>query len=110
MMSEPISSLTKTRGVLRVALLAFVTGCATVTPHENFKNNLRLRIGWSIDAQFYDLQREHLLSTMTLANGHLEYRYRQANDCVEIYEVDPKTRLIVRTDFEGSDKSCIIQP
>lgn len=97
------------RIVLISCVLVAASGCAGVTPHENFKEGLRLMVGYNIDT-FRSRTRKTLLSESALANGNVEYRFLYRQDCTEIYEVDPKTRLIVRADFEGSERSCTIVP
>src|SRR5438046_1758934 len=84
--------------------------CTGVTPSENFKNNLQRRVGRSFDIPRTDITPELLLSTRVLGSGNIEYRYRYLGDCVQIYEVDPKTRIILRADAEGSATSCILPP
>ena len=86
------------------------TSCVVIMPHENFKNDLRLWVGANIDSPHYNIKPELLLSTRILDNGNIEYRYRYLGDCVRLFEVDPKSRIILRVGFEGSEKFCILPP
>jgi hypothetical protein len=88
-----------------------IASCVTsVTPHDNFKNSLPLTVGTSIDLPRTNINPELLLSTRFLPNGNIEYRYRYLGDCVQKFEVNPKNKIIVRADFEGSETSCISPP
>lgn len=92
----------------------FFTSCTAVTPHENFKISLRTMIGVNMDS--LNMKGSQLISTKILPNNNIEYRYRRIhrrNDpigCIHIFEVDPASRVIVRTDFEGSEYSCSMRP
>ncbi len=92
------------------ALVLLCAACTSVTPHENFVNNLNSRVGRSIDIPRTDLKPTLLLSERQLQNGNVEYRYRYLGNCVQVYEVDPSTRIIKRATWEGSEKSCIAPP
>jgi hypothetical protein len=82
-----------------------------VTPHENFLNSLRLSVGRDIrnHVEFAQYQRK------ILANGNYEFRMtrpygRRRGPCTTIYEVDPISYKILRSDFIGSKEDCIIPP
>ena len=103
------------RNVAVVLFLAhMLLSCTTATPHENFKNGLQLSVGWSIDSQGYSGEGypHLLLSQKTLQNSNLEYRYEGDGfpPCIHIFEVNPRTRIIVRADFEGTERNCYITP
>lgn len=91
-------------------LVVLCAACTTVTPHENFANILNGRVGESFDIPRTDLKPPLLLSERQLQNGNVEYRYRYLGDCVQIYEVEPSTRIIRRAAWKGSEKSCIVPP
>ena len=105
------------RSVATVLLFVYLfVGCTTVTPHENFKNNLQLYVGLTLNDElgFLENGRARLLSKKMLSNGNLEYRYASASGytppCIIIYEINPERRIIVRADFEGTEKNCHIVP
>ena len=55
-----------------------------------------------------------LISKRMLSNGNQEYRFAtvlsQKLPCIEIFEVDPQTGIILKADFEGTEKNCYIIP
>lgn len=54
------------------------------------------------------------LERRALPNGNTEYRYTRrmgrgtTNPCTSIYEVDPKTYIVVRTEFAGAPNDCVV--
>jgi len=55
-----------------------------------------------------------LISTRELPNGNVEKKYLEGfglqRPCIHVYEIDPKTDVIVRADFEGRDEDCVAVP
>jgi hypothetical protein len=98
-------------------LFVLTTSCLSLDPYKNFEVHLQREIGESID----DVRspswsyRPELISTKSLPNGNLEYRYAFENYrgiCRYAFEVDPATRRIVawRYDGEDKDKACFVIP
>jgi hypothetical protein len=101
--------------------LAFVVvlGCATVTPHENYVNALNRTVGknWTWLRTHHQLPSENdLISSEELPNGNVVKKYKSTlgfvrkRTCVSIYEIDPKTELVVGVGFEGTEKDCAFNP
>lgn len=84
-------------------------GCTTVTPQENFKDALYREIGKSIDNSMWAPKR-YLISEKTMSNGNVEYRYRYLRSCQYMFEVEPKSRVIVNARYEGKEFDCVINP
>ena len=102
------------RPYLLLALLA-VGACSSVTPHENFVNGLHDAIGTSVDIEpkLSLCSRMRNTESRALQNGNIEDRqimHRGNRECVYYCEVDPKTRLVVNTRFEGSQDDCAMPP
>lgn len=83
--------------------------------HENFVGGLGTNVGRNFDQLKYSGwdSRGILASTITLPNGHVEYTYdermgKYPRNCQYIFEVDPKTNLVVAARWMG-DK-CILVP
>lgn len=87
------------------------SGCASVTPHENFKDQLYRKVGKNIDnlPPFWARERD-LVDKKTLSNGNVEYRYQGIRSCQYMFEVGPKSRIIVNARFEGKEFDCVINP
>ena len=91
------------------------SGCASVTPHENFKDQLNRKVGKNIDnlPPFWARERD-LIQKKLLINGNVEYRYwglsRGLRSCQYIFEVEPKSRMIVNVRYEGKEFDCVINP
>ena len=103
------------KGINQYALLllgALVgAGCSSITPHDNFKQILDNSIGQSIsNARGGWPDKEGLIDTTPLPNGHVEYRYKYLRSCRYMFEVNPATHLIVGARFEGKDTDCVINP
>lgn len=105
---------TKARVCLVLSVTASIVsqyGCTSVTPHENFLNNLGLYVG----RDFRNIQDIHSFERRSLSNGNIEYRrshqYRAGTEpCVLIYEVSPISNTVVRTDYVGTPNNCAITP
>jgi hypothetical protein len=90
-------------------LIMSSSACAGITPHENYLQSLRRMVDRDI--------RNHVafdrMERRTLANGNTEYRLterlgRRTKPCTDIYEVDPKSYIVLRADWEGTPADCII--
>lgn len=84
-------------------------GCASVTPQENFKDALHHEMGKNIDNSLW-APRKYLIGEKTLSNGNVEYRYQYLRSCQYMFEVEPKSRIIVNTRYEGEEFDCVINP
>lgn len=96
-----------------------VLGCTTVTPHENFVNMLNRQVGenWTWLRTHHQFPAEEtLINSRELPNGNVEKKYKNTwgfgrkRTCISIYEIDPKTEIIVRVGFEGTEEDCVINP
>jgi hypothetical protein len=85
------------------------SGCASVTPQENFKDALYREIGKSVDNSLW-APRRYLISEKTMSNGNVEYRYQYLRSCRYMFEIEPKSRVIVNARFEGKEFDCVINP
>ena len=100
------------KGYFVLIIFIFIS-CAGISPHENFKSVLNSQIGKSIDnAPTYSFRSENgLISSKILPNGNIENKYKYYREgCVYFFEIDPKTRKIVGTRFEGDESDCILNP
>ena len=98
---------------LMILLVApLVAGCASISPHENFKRALYETVGHSMDnvPPYEWPHKEDLIDVTRLPNGNAEYRYDYGRTCRYIFEVDPATHLIIGARFEGKDTDCVINP
>ncbi len=95
-----------------IFLLMLFAGCATTSPHENFKAHLYQKVGMSLDEipPYWWPYEEDLIDSNVLANGNLRNRYKYRGTCVYIYEINPQTRIIVDAGFEGKETDCIVNP
>lgn len=107
------------RGWYCFAVVLVVLGCTTVTPHQNFVNMLNRQVGknWMwLRAHHQFPSEETLISSKELPNGNIEKKYKSTlgfvkkRTCISIYEIDPKTDIIVRADFEGTEEDCVMNP
>lgn len=91
-----------------------MSGCAFFagSPHENSKEILHGKIGRNIDnIPPYALgQKSELIDSKVLSNGNIENKYKLRGTCIYVFEIDPKTRTIVGTRFEGKETDCVINP
>ena len=85
-------------------------GCATAkTSHENYLESLRGVVG----RDFRTLAEFRRFEPHALPNGNIEYRWtrqmlRRSKPCTDIFEVDPRTYIILRADFIGGPDDCVI--
>jgi hypothetical protein len=93
-----------------VLIAAITAGCAITTPYENFKTSERLMVGTSIDLPRTNIRPELLISERPISDGVVEYRYKYLGDCVRVFAVDLKTRVILSASHAGSKTSCVISP
>jgi hypothetical protein len=84
-------------------------GCAYEDPHVYFLRNQEIRIGTKLHSSNL-VKRYQLVVTNKKENGNVEYHFKTAPKCTEIYEINPKTDIIVRASFEGSKKDCVQKP
>jgi len=113
--------------------LALVVGCGgrNYDPlfwHENFVSSLQSQVGQKIERveegsrkfstrpatpfpnNVTYLEDKYLIDIATLPNGNVIYKYRAFGTCRRIYEVDPKTDIIIAVSWKGEAKDCIIVP
>jgi hypothetical protein len=94
-----------------VVATTLLVACASVTPHQNFVAHMEGNIGKRIDdPSAMWVMPQHLLGTSNLANGDVEYVYRFQGSCRYFFEVDPKSNVMVKWRYEGSDRDCAIMP
>ncbi len=105
---------------LCIVILLLASGCALFAPdpHENFLEIMHSKIGekWNELPRTQYPDEKDLISSQTLSNGNIEKKYRQVwgfkknRICISIYEIDPKTDIIVGVGFEGKKEDCVIYP
>ena len=96
-------------------MVLLLAGCAsTSAEHDNFKQVMDRQVGKGIDdpdayAVFYRLRE---LNSKSLPNGNLlqQYAAGRKERCKLAFEVEPRTRRIVRWSTEGSEGDCVIPP
>jgi len=88
-----------------------ITACTSTTPQENYARYINRNIGENIDRSVRFSSGKVPISVRTLENGNIEYRYPYAGgQCIETYEVDAKTRIILNASYAGSEKACQLSP
>jgi len=115
--------LARVRSLALILLFPLLVGCYTspghdIRSHKNFQNLNRRNIGRKVDdpslVSLGWTGPKHLIEVVRLPNGHDEYHYRNYyrghSTCRQIYEVDPKTLIIVGFRWEGTEGECGIQP
>ncbi len=105
---------------LSMLILLLAAGCALFAPdpHENFLEIMHSMIGekWNELPRTQYPDEKDLISSQTLSNGNIERKYRvvwglnKNRICTRIYEIDPKTDIIVNVGFEGKNEDCVINP
>lgn len=99
------------RGLPACLTISMLLASCAGDPHQNYVDISRRNIGRNIQSYPQLMDRKHLLlEVKPLASGRLEYRYRYYRSCVDIYEVDPKTHIILDFRWEGSKEDCVIYP
>jgi hypothetical protein len=98
-------------------LFVLTTSCLSVDPYKIFEDRLQAEVGKRIDDARSPsrLNPSELISTRSLPNGNVQYRYAFENYrgiCRYALEVDPATHRIVvwRYDGEDKDKACFVIP
>lgn len=89
-----------------------MAGCASTTPQENYARFIRSKIGTNIDSSIRFIGKT-AVSVRTLENGNIEYQYPYpypGGQCMETYEVDAKTRVVLNASYAGSEKACQLSP
>lgn len=91
-----------------------VQGCVVsfIDPHENYLQLRKSYIGKSIEKvipQFAEVNR-NLISITELDNGNIEYKFFEGRTCRTVFEVNPRTQIIVDFRFEGNKEDCFINP
>ncbi len=99
---------------LLVTCMLSMSGCIIFaeSPHEIFKGHLNVQVGENIDdvPPFQIPHKEDLIGSKILSNGNIENEYKFRGTCRYFYEINPKSRKIVSTRFEGKETDCIINP
>lgn len=92
--------------------LGWLSGCSSLTPHENFKMHMESTLGMNIDSpvEKTGIDPARLISSAILPNGNLENGYEYRGSCKYFFEVDQQTHTIVRWRFEGTEQDCGIVP
>lgn len=94
--------------------ITFSLSCATISPHQNFKDQLKKAVGTSIEDTRPGtwVDRRKPINVRTLTNGNVEYTYLyvRGRSCEFMFEVNPSTRIIVNARFEGKESDCVINP
>lgn len=104
-------------GFIALSMLVTLLGCVYPDAHESFKEMLNSFVGEEfIRAKNY-YGRTMKWEVTELPNGNLEYRRtekyppdifkKNPGPCTSIFEVDAKTKKIIRVDWEGSKRDCI---
>lgn len=94
-----------------IVLFPSLASCSTVTPHENFKQHMSHNVGKRIDDPRLNwVNQRVLIGSTTLPNGNIENEYRFRETCRYFFEVDPKSRVILRWRFQGTERDCQIVP
>jgi hypothetical protein len=100
--------------LLAALLVILPTGCATVSPYENYTNWMQAQVGrWAYDPDTYRRRYVELrVAERQLANGNIEEEFRRGRGgkCPTYFEIDPKTEKIVAWRHEGQKEDCGIRP
>ena len=94
-----------------IALFWGLFGCIgrhSVTPRQNFIDGLNSDIGLKLDEVPHN--KNTFIKVVELQNGHQEYWYQYKRTCRYMFEVDPKTQIIVGARYEGREEDCTIVP
>jgi hypothetical protein len=93
-------------------IMLLIFGCSTIDPHENFMNSLNSLIGkkWTELPRYQFPSEKDLISKKILPNGNLEKKYKALRTCVPVFEINPKSDIIVGAGFEGKESDCVINP
>jgi len=94
--------------------ILFLPGCGLFasSPHDNFLAILKDTTGQNIDdvPPVMLPHKEDLIDSKILSNGNIENKYKFRGACKYFLEVDPKSRKIVGSRYEGNNTECIMNP
>jgi hypothetical protein len=96
-------------------LVACAENIESTKGYENFKGFNERAVGRALTYRLVTNGRKPL-AVLKLPNGNDQYRYElngpnvRRPSCIVIYEVNPKTEIVVRSSFEGDEKGCVIVP
>ena len=98
--------------LMSAVILPFSISCSSVTPHDNFKNNMKSNIGRKVDDETSYVARYEgwLVSSYVIENGNVENKYQWRGSCIFYFEINKTTNTIVNWRFEGSADDCAIVP
>jgi hypothetical protein len=107
-----LNSYRKIAGVIILCAGLSESGCASMSPHENFKAHLHAAIGQRMDRipPYHWPYERDFVNTKILPNGDIEKTYKYLRTCKYIFEINPGTNTIVGARFEGSENDCVINP
>jgi hypothetical protein len=105
---QKISAMKYSTFILSTVLLIALGACANADLHDMYVRQMSAHVGHAFN-KTTQAQRGTPVSVKTLTNGNMEYQYRHTrfHECIDIYEVDPKTDIVVRYGFiQGPKKDC----
>lgn len=82
--------------------------CGIPTPHQNFKDILRLSVGMRADQPNVMMDASRLISTAKLPAGGEERIYRYRDDCLLKFVI--QNDIVITATFEGGEKTCTLTP
>ncbi len=92
------------------SFLIMLLSCTTITPHENFKEHMADSVGRSLDSANWSKAYIKPTTVRSVLNGNVENEYKWRGTCRYFIEFDPRTRIIVRWRFTGSEEDCTVVP
>ncbi len=98
------------------ALALFTAGCAALPPRDVFRNQMNSMLERDVDQidSFEFGYRKNMISSAILVNDIIENTYvfknKDGGNCLYAFDIEPKTRRILRWRIEGSDKPCYGAP
>ena len=79
--------------------------------HQHFLSTLKSMVGQDITkTQSSMAWPNRKIDETAIGNGLVRYRYWYVKDCIEIFDVDARTNMIVSATFEGTTAQCSIPP
>jgi len=86
-----------------------------MSPKINFSEMMNARIGDSLDpSQSHQFgYKDDLLESTLLPNGNLENKYfweHPLGTCTYVFEINPKTNIILAWRIEGNPEGCRVNP
>jgi hypothetical protein len=90
-------------------LACLFASCSSITPHENFIQQMKVNVGrvFNSDTMTWGGEK-HLVRVKTLPGGKVEREYRFYGECRFFFEVDPATNIVASWRYEGSEEDCAI--